>query len=1839
LRNKLVTRLSRVLYFSILSAGIAIGQVNITTWQGDLQHTGANLNETALTPANVGSVGNFGVLFTQPLDGESYGQPLYVTSGTLGKFADGTSHNVVYVATEHDGVFAFDADNNAIPLWSVSLLPSGTIPVPQGDVGSGDIGVELGITTTPVIDTAGQTLYVVSKVKKTADGTYQQYLHALDLKTGAEKLNGPVLINPTFAGNAQDREDPNGHPAGSNCVSANGVIPFCPLHEHMRAAMVLFNGVVYLSYGSHGDTQAYHGEILGYDANTLQLVKTFITTPNGGPNENVEGGFWGGGAGPAVDSQGNMFVMVANGAFDQAASQFTTGTNWGESILKLPTTGSFNVSFSNPLNWFTPSNYADLNGGDVDLGSSGLLLLPDQAAGTHQHIAVGGGKGGILYVVDRDNLGGLHTPDNSIQEVAEGRRLFVTPAYFNGYIYYTAEGGPLEQRAVGFDPTTNGYISDPPIKSDSTYGIHGSGAFISANTNTDGIVWVVNGNILDAYDARNVSGQPIYRQTSSVNNIGCNAAKFTLPMVSGGKVYYTCFDPGSNASYLFVSGLLPVPVGSPASPAGAVASATSATNAQITWTDNSDNEAGFAIKRATSAAGPFNQVGSVTSNVTAFTDSGLSPSTQYFYQVAAFNSLGASSASNVATTTTFPEYEQNGLVAYWNFDDGVPNPADVTGRGHGATVNGEAGSAQGFVNLGYNFHGAGQAASRLEVSNAPDLQFTANQSFSLTAWALPLALSGKEQTIIAKSADQGNPYGISINAAGEWVGRGPQGDIVGSAAVQGVWTHVALVQDGSAGTRSLYVNGVLAASGTAQAADGAGDLWMAQRNVAGDVAALPGSIDEVRVYNTALAPGQVMGTIAPPVVNAVSSMQQGGAGTFGVTLFPSATSVIEPREGATPGNYTIALTFAAPVSGVSASISLQGGGNAVGSVTSVTPDSTGRTLTVALSGVANDQALNLHLAGIMPGNGSADIPVNVLWGDANGDHVVDNHDLILVQNSFTATVNQASALYDISSDGAVNSVDASLISAAIGTSLGAQTDSNLAVFQPAAASTINGGNTAALAFDNDPNTRWESQSSDPQWLAVDLGLAANIHKIVLNWENAAGQNYQLQVSNDNVNWTTVQNVVNNSGGGIRTYSGLNASGRYVRMYGTSRTTAYGYSLFEFQVWGVPGSGGGGANLPAITSPTSASGTVGAAFSYQITATQNPTSFGATGLPAGLSIDTTTGAITGTPTTAGTSSVTILASNAGGSGSATLTLTINGNGQTDSNLALNQPATASSVNGGNIAAAAFDSDPNTRWESQQGVDPQWLEVDLGLAANIHKIVLNWENAAGQNYQLQVSNDNINWTTIQNVVGNPGGGILTYNGLTATGRYVRMYGTTRTTGYGYSLFDFQVWGTPVILPVITSPTSASGTVGAAFSYQITASQNPTSFGATGLPAGLSIDATTGAITGTPTTAGTSSVTISAFNAAGSGSATLALTINSNAQTDSNLALNQPATASSVNGGNTAAAAFDSDPNTRWESQQGVDPQWLAVDLGLAANIHKIVLNWENAAGQNYQLQVSNDNINWTTVQNVVGNPGGGILTYSELTATGRYVRMYGTTRTTAYGYSLFDFQVWGIPASGGAGSVPAITSSTSASGTVGVAFSYQITASQNPTSFGAMGLPAGLSIDATTGAITGTPTTAGTSSVTINASNTSGSGLATLALTINPNGQTDSNLALNQPATASSVNGGNTAAAAFDNNLTTRWESQQGVDPQWLAVDLGLVANIHKIVLNWENAAGQNYQLQVSNDNINWTVVQDVVGNPGGGIRTYDGLTATGRYVRMYGTTRTTAYGYSLFDFQVWGVPAN
>jgi large repetitive protein len=1326
--------------FGALSILPALSQVNITTWQGNLQHTGLNSNETTLNPGIVGSPGNFGLLFTQQTNGQTYGQPLYVSSTTLsglpGSFSDGKPHNVVYVGTQAGSLYAFDADadpqgsnsngTNSSPLWHANLIPSGSQPITQNDVASTDILGDLAVTTTPVIDTTSGTIYIVATVKNpSVTPPYQQYLYALDLKTGLTKFGSPVLINASFSGTpappSNNDKDPVTAPAGK--------IAFSPLHEHLRSAMVLFNGVVYLTYASHSDEQPYYGEILGFDATTLQLVKTFNTTPNdiGG-----EAGIWQSGAGPAVDTNGNMYIVTGNGAFDQNASSFTTATDWGESVLKLPTdtTGEINVPFSDTTSWFTPFNWAQLNSGDNnvapalsgdrDLGGGGMLLLPDQTQGSHPHIMVGGGKAGVLYVLDRDSLGGINQNDaTAIQEIIEptGTSLFVTPAYFNGNIYYAPDGGHLEQRQVQFDPTTGNYVSPTAITSTVNAPFKGAGVFISSNGNSNGIVWTL-GNALTAYNATNVQN-PIFNANTTVPGVGgqCTTAKFSLPIEANGKVYYTCFNAQTNIGYLFVSGLFPVAQGTPAAPSNLTAEANSSSQATVSWTSNSTNQSGFTINRSTNSTGPFTLAGTVSADTTNFTDTGLTPSTTYFYQVLATNANGSSNASNVAATTTFPTFTPSGLVAYWNMDDGshLPNVFDVTGNGHLGTSLGEAGpSSVGYVNGAWVFHGT-SSVDRIDVPNTPALQFSATQSFTLSAWVNPAALTGKEQSVITKSADQGNRYGIWINAANQWVGRGPASDLVGPAAAVNTWTNITLVQDGTAGTRSLYVNGVLQASGPAQAADGAGDLWMGEQNTS-VVEGYQGQIDEVRLYNIALTPSGVTDTLPPAILDAVSNQTQGGSGTFGLTLFPADTPQTEPRIGSTPGTYNIALHFAAPVAGVQASLGVQTSSPqpAVGQVASVTMDSTKTVANVVLTGVQNNQALNLHLAGVIPapvaGNGvvgipgTADIPFDILQGDVTGDHVVNNFDVSVVQENFTTLLTQTTAFYDINGDGVVNTQDANLVTSLSGMSLPVRTDANLALFKPAVDSTTPAGSNPAghvpaLAFDNiaNENSRWETiqgTAADPSFIYVDLGASAQIDSVDIDWENASAKNYVLEYSNDQTatptNWLPFATINNNPAGGGDVISlpqvATPAIGRFVRVTGTARNTPFGYSIEEFRVNGFFVPNGGTAAAPSITSAATATGTVGAAFSYQIVGSQAPTSFGAAGLPAGLSVNTTTGLISGTPTTAGMSSIIISASNATGTGSATLTLTVNA-------AAPQAPA--------NLTAVAGTGQINLSWTASSG----------------------------------------------------------------------------------------------------------------------------------------------------------------------------------------------------------------------------------------------------------------------------------------------------------------------------------------------------------------------------------------------------------------------------------------------------------------------------------------------------------------------------------------------------------
>jgi hypothetical protein len=1788
-------RLPRIASTCAIFLGTTLGlfaQTNITTWQVNLQHTGANLNETTLTPSLV-SAGGFGLLYTSPaMDGQIYGQPLVMGALDFG----GTPKTVVYVATERGLIYAIDgANSSASFIWSKSLIPAGATYVPQADVNSGDISDALSITATPVIDPNTNTIYVLAKYKVTANGTYVQRLHALDLKTGDDKPGSPIVVNPTFAGSSN----------WNGTESSNGIIPFNPLRSHARCALALYNGVVYLAYASHSDTDPYHGEIVGFDAATLQWLpsKTFISTPNG-----QKAGFWAGGASPAIDSNGNMYVMTGNGPWDQVASPYTTGTNWGMSILKLPTaSGAFTVTYANANNWFTPNNWPTINTADADLGSSGILLLPDQA-GPHPHLLIGGGKGGQLIILDRDAMGGLATPNNSVQEITEGNSLFVTPAYFNNYIYYAPAGGKLIQRAVGYDGISN-YISTNPYKSTFTYnGGHGSHAFITANGNQNGIVWILDLGgpaKIHAYDAANVTGNPIYTGSATTVDGSFAGRKFCVPTAANGKVYFTADN--NNSSRLFVFGPPPPAVGSPTAPTALTASAVTSSKIQLAWTDNAGNENGFKVKRALAAGGPYTVLPlNANANQTTYTDSGLNPATTYYYQVVATNANGDSNPTNTASTTTFPLYKPTGLVSYWNFDEGTGGVAfDITGSGRDGALTGELSFDVGYQNTAISFHGTGAAPSRVAIPDSAPLRFGATDSFTLSAWIQQEAVhAGQSEAVIVKSREAGNYYGIYINASNQWAFRGPGGDVTGPAVTTNTWTHVTVVQDGTnaATGRKLYINGTLSASGPTQAADGTGEFWIGQGNGGGsNIESFPGHIDEVRLYNRALSAAEVPTLLAPPVLQAGSRQVHGVVGALTSILSPASAKVVESRQGSTVGTYSLVLNFSAPVSGIAGSLKKQSDGTAAtGTVGTITYDSTGTVVTVPLTGVANAQSINLRLTGIQSTGGGAvgtiDIPFNVLWGDVNADNVVDNLDLNIVQGQRGASLNNLTARYDINCDGQIGAADEALVASLKGGTIGTQTVSNIALFRPATATSTINGNIAGKANDGDPISRWESAASDPQTLTINLGTVSSIQSFVVSWEAAAGKTYTIDVSNDGNSWTNAATEANNLVSPvILSYTAPNGTtAKYVRLRGTARTGTFSYSPYEFEIYGIPGTASPDP-VPVVTA-TNASGAVSNNFTYQIAATNTPTSYSATGLPPGLGLNQSSGTITGSPTTVGTYTVGLTAINTNGSGTASITIDI-------------QPA------------------------------------------------------------------------------------------------------------------------PTAPPQITSPLTASAVIMTPFSYQITANRVPSSYTATNLPQGLTLNPLTGLITGTPIVAGTANIILTATNGIGTTNPGATLVLTTTGGTKTNLALNKnTSTTTAVHTGNIPAFAVDGDQAiSRWESEHGIDPADMTIDLGQICTVNSIVLNWQNASGKTYTIDISDNGIGgWTNIVTEPNNPaGGGYVGYSTGTATGRYVRLIGTARTTGYGYSIFEFQVWGtvggaptvppvinssltatatmnnafsyqIAASGSPSSfnatnlppglsintttgvisgtptatgttpitisatniigtdtktlsltvnlpVPVITSTLTKAGVLNTGLTYQITASNGPTSYNATGLPPGLAINTTTGAITGAPTAAGGTSATISATNSYGTGTATLVFNIAAN--IDVNLSLTGTATSSSVRGNNVnanAAKAIDNNTGTRWESEWAIDPSWITVDLGQLCTIHKVTLTWEGAGGKNYTLDGSNDGVNFnipiaTVTNNTTTGSGSPLNyTPPGGVVTARYVRMNGTARILApYGYSIYEFQVWG----
>lgn len=524
--------------------------VAVLTQHNDLARTGANLRETLLNTSNVNAK-QFGLLFTRQVDDHIYAQPLIMTNLNLGPQG---KHNLVILATVNDSVYAFDADDQTVsaPYWQVNFLGPGAVAPRNDDMTSAcggeysDFAGRIGIVSTPVIDSVAGTLYLVARTKE--NGTnFVQRLHALDLRTGAERPASPVVIVATCSGHG------HGH--------ANGTLNFDPQRQNQRCGLTLINGVVYISWASHCDWGPYHGWLIGYDARTLQQAVVYNTTPEG-----ANGGIWMSGQAPAADSEGNLYVCVGNGSVGTGVDPGNP-INRGESFLKLRRRGAALEVAS----WFTPYNWQFMEDTDSDFGSSGPLLIPGTS------LAISGSKDGKVYLVNRDRMGGLsHTRADtnivqSIQVTPPGTSasLFGAPVWWDGpdasYAYLWCKNDFLRQ--YKFDPRSGKFLLPEFARCSDAAPQPMPGGILSLSANSKGpgtaIIWAAHAigcdaghqvcpGILRAYNAQNVSAELWNSEQVKTRDAVGNFAKFVPPTVANGKVYLATFSNRLN-----VYGLLP----------------------------------------------------------------------------------------------------------------------------------------------------------------------------------------------------------------------------------------------------------------------------------------------------------------------------------------------------------------------------------------------------------------------------------------------------------------------------------------------------------------------------------------------------------------------------------------------------------------------------------------------------------------------------------------------------------------------------------------------------------------------------------------------------------------------------------------------------------------------------------------------------------------------------------------------------------------------------------------------------------------------------------------------------------------------------------------------------------------------------------------------------------------------------------------------------------------------------------------------------------------------------------------------------------------------------------
>ncbi len=508
--------------FVVLCSCLMVAQAPhaVTTYQYDNSHSGTNTDETTLTPTNV-NVSQFGRLMVFPVQGYVYAQPLYVPGLVIG----GTSHNVLFVATEHDQLYAFDV-NSGQQLWRTNFLVSSGLQqvistVSSSDVSCGDLVPEIGITGTPVIDISTNTLYVSVETKQHAlqnpINTFYHKLHAVDITTGLDKVPPRIM-------SAQVQ--------GSGSGSIGGIITFNALLANQRPSLLLADGQVFVSWSSHCDLGTYHGWLMSFDETSLAPNGVFADTPNG-----YEGGFWGGGSGPAADAAGSVYTASGNGTFDVNSG----GIDYGDSVLRLTWSGS-GISVAD---YFTPWDQQTLDDNDTDVGAGGLVLLPDQS-GQYPHLLVQVGKEGTIDLINRDNMGHWHSGnDDQIVQTLPFTigGIWGAPAFWNNNAYF---GGQFDSlKAFSFNPQTELLSTAPTSESPEHFAFPGPTPAISSNGTSNGIVWIIEtdnynngGNaILHAYNAGNLSTELYNSQQNPSRDSAGQPVKFAVPTVADGHVF------------------------------------------------------------------------------------------------------------------------------------------------------------------------------------------------------------------------------------------------------------------------------------------------------------------------------------------------------------------------------------------------------------------------------------------------------------------------------------------------------------------------------------------------------------------------------------------------------------------------------------------------------------------------------------------------------------------------------------------------------------------------------------------------------------------------------------------------------------------------------------------------------------------------------------------------------------------------------------------------------------------------------------------------------------------------------------------------------------------------------------------------------------------------------------------------------------------------------------------------------------------------------------------------------------------------------------------------------